>query len=128
MRVLLDTHIFLWALFNPSKLSTQLTDIYQNSEHKLFLSLVSIWEMQIKQQLGKLEFDIDLQRVINEQLNAGYVEILTIKLEHILALQNLPFHHKDPFDRLLIAQAVHENLLLASSDMMVDAYSVPRIN
>jgi PIN domain nuclease of toxin-antitoxin system len=123
LRVLLDTHIFLWALFEPSKLSVTLTEIYQNSENKLFLSLVSVWEIQIKQQLGKLEFQIDLQQVIAEQLQAGHIELLPISLEHIIALQSLPFHHNDPFDRLLIAQAIKENLSLASSDTKIPLYA-----
>jgi PIN domain nuclease of toxin-antitoxin system len=123
LRVLLDTHIFLWALFEPSKLSATLTEIYQNKENKLFLSLVSVWEIQIKQQLGKLELQIDdLQQVITEQLQAGHIELLPISLEHIIALQSLPFHHNDPFDRLLIAQAIEENLSLASSDTKMPLY------
>ena len=128
MRILLDTHIFLWALFEPTKLSSSLAKMYQDRQNTFFLSLVSIWEIQIKLQLGKLTFDIDLQKVITEQLNAGYIEILPIKLEHIFNVQSLPFHHKDPFDRLLISQAIIEDLFLASSDSMISAYSVRSIH
>ena len=128
MRILLDTHIFLWALFEPTKLSSSLAEMYQDRQNTFFLSLVSIWEIQIKLQLGKLTFDIDLQKVITEQLNAGYIEILSIKLEHILNIQSLPFHHKDPFNRLLISQAIIEDLFLASSDSMISAYSVRSIH
>jgi len=128
LRILLDTHIFLWALFEPTKLSSSLAKMYQDRQNTFFLSLVSIWEIQIKLQLGKLTFDIDLQKVITEQLNAGYIEILSIKLEHILNIQSLPFHHKDPFNRLLISQAIIEDLFLASSDSMISAYSVRSIH
>jgi len=128
LRILLDTHIFLWALFEPTKLSSSLAEMYQDRQNTFFLSLVSIWEIQIKLQLGKLTFDIDLQKVITEQLNAGYIEILSIKLEHILNIQSLPFHHKDPFNRLLISQAIIEDLFLASSDSMISAYSVRSIH
>jgi len=128
LRILLDTHIFLWALFEPTKLSSSLAEMYQDRQNTFFLSLVSIWEIQIKLQLGKLTFDIDLQKVITEQLNAGYIEILPIKLEHIFNVQSLPFHHKDPFDRLLISQAIIEDLFLASSDSMISAYSVRSIH
>ena len=128
MRILLDTHIFLWALFEPTKLSSSLAEMYQDRQNTFFLSLVSIWEIQIKLQLGKLTFDIDLQQVIMEQIDLGYIEILSIKLEHILNIQSLPFHHKDPFDRLLISQAIIEDLFLASSDSMISAYSVRSIH
>ena len=128
MRILLDTHISLWALFEPTKLSSSLAKMYQDRQNTFFLSLVSIWEIQIKLQLGKLTFDIDLQQVIMEQIDLGYIEILPIKLEHILNVQSLPFHHKDPFDRLLISQAIIEDLFLASSDSMISAYSVRSIH
>ena len=128
MRILLDTHIFLWALFEPTKLSSSLAKMYQDRQNTFFLSLVSIWEIQIKLQLGKLTFDIDLQQVIMEQIDLGYIEILSIKLEHILNIQSLPFHHKDPFNRLLISQAIIEDLFLASSDSMISAYSVRSIH
>ena len=128
MRILLDTHIFLWALFEPTKLSSSLAKMYQDRQNTFFLSLVSIWEIQIKLQLEKLTFDIDLQKVIMEQIDLGYIEILPIKLEHIFNVQSLPFHHKDPFDRLLISQAIIEDLFLASSDSMISAYSVRSIH
>jgi len=128
LKILLDTHIFLWALFEPTKLSSSLAEMYQDRQNTFFLSLVSIWEIQIKLQLGKLTFDIDLQKVIMEQIDLGYIEILPIKLEHILNVQSLPFHHKDPFDRLLISQAIIEDLFLASSDSMISAYSVRSIH
>jgi len=128
LRILLDTHIFLWALFEPTKLSSSLAKMYQDRQNTFFLSLVSIWEIQIKLQLEKLTFDIDLQKVIMEQIDLGYIEILPIKLEHIFNVQSLPFHHKDPFDRLLISQAIIEDLFLASSDSMISAYSVRSIH
>lgn len=110
MKMLLDTHIFLWLLFCPEKLSQTLVDTYQDGRNEIFLSHASLWEMQIKLQLGKLEFEIDLDDLVNEQTHCEYIKLLPIHANHILALKQLPFHHKDPFDRLLISQAIQENL------------------
>jgi PIN domain nuclease of toxin-antitoxin system len=124
MKLLLDTHIFLWLLFCPEKLSPTIIDAYQNPENNIFLSHASLWEMQIKLQLGKLEFDIDLDKFVNEQTNSNYIKLLPINITHILALKQLPFHHKDPFDRLLISQAIEEKFVLASNDAVFKNYPV----
>lgn len=124
MKILLDTHIFLWLLFCPEKLSQTLIDAYQNPQNEIFLSHASLWEMQIKLQLGKLEFEIHLDKFVDEQIHYEYIKLLPINLNHILALKQLPFYHKDPFDRLLISQAMQENFILASNDNVFKSYPV----
>jgi PIN domain nuclease of toxin-antitoxin system len=127
MRLLLDTHVFLWLRFLPRKVSSAALDAYRKPDNEVFLSLVSVWEMQIKQQLGKLELDIPLAQLLDEQYENNAIRFLPIELAHILRVEELPFHHKDPFDRLLIAQAIQEEMLLLSSDGIFSEYSVSRL-
>ena len=112
MKILLDTHIFLWWDNAPGQLSEQIKTICEDPANTLVLSVVSVWEMQIKQQLGKLTLRLPLSELIEDQQKTNGIEILSIHLAHVLALQTLPPHHKDPFDRLLIAQANAENISL----------------
>src|SRR5690349_15404624 len=104
MNLLLDTHTFIWWDSQPAQLSAQALALCQDVANTLFLSLVSVWEMHIKQQLGKLQFQQPLADLIAAQQESNGVHILPIRLEHIYAVGALPYHHKDPFDRLLIAQ------------------------
>lgn len=124
MKILLDTHIFLWLLFSPEKLADNIKSAYKNQENEIFLSLVSIWEIQLKSQLGKLHLDIDLKTIIKENINSGFIKLLPIKLSHVMAIEDLPFYHKDPFDRLLIAQAIKEDMTIISVDSYFKNYSV----
>jgi PIN domain nuclease of toxin-antitoxin system len=124
MKILLDTHIFIWWDSFPEKLPPKIREYMENPEHDLYISLASIWEMQIKQQLGKLTLSKNLPLLIQEQQDENQIMSLNIKMEHIFALQNLPFHHRDPFDRLLIAQAITENYAIASVDKTFKQYSV----
>jgi len=124
MRLLLDTHTFIWWDNEPDKLSTRVRDLCQDPNNRLILSVVSIWEMQIKSQLGKLTLNQSLADLVERQQDRNQIEILAIKLPHVLALNELPSHHKDPFDRLLIAQANIEDALLLSKDAVFSAYSV----
>ncbi len=105
-------------------LSPQARSICENKENTLILSLVSIWEMQIKSQLGKLSFNDSLREVVQNQRQTNRLELLPIGAEHIYALQELPMHHKDPFDRLLIAQANFERLPLLTADQVLRQYNV----
>ena len=123
MRLLLDTHTFLWWDNEPSKLPENVYDLCQNPSNELLLSLVSVWEIQIKAQLGKLQLRTALAKVIADQQRNG-VTLLPITLPHILALQSLPPHHRDPFDRLLIAQAQMEGATLLSKDSEFSSYTV----
>ncbi len=124
MKLLLDTHIFLWLNSDPEKLSSYIRDICINPENQLHLSLVSPWEIQIKQQLGKLRLHRELSDMVETQVEQNELNILPIKLEHIYALNNLPYRHKDPFDRLLIAQAGIESMTLVTMDKKIEQYDV----
>ena len=124
MNLLLDTHIFLWLNEQPEKLSANILKHCEDSKNTLFLSHVSPWEIQIKQQLGKLTLDEPLQAVIETQQQENDLQLLSIKLSHIYALAQLPHHHRDPFDRLLIAQAIVEEMSVISVDGHFAEYPV----
>ncbi|MBV9865497.1 MAG: type II toxin-antitoxin system VapC family toxin [Abitibacteriaceae bacterium] len=128
MRVLLDTHIFLWWDNAPDQLSAQALSLCQDSANTLVLSVVSVWEMQIKQQLGKLTLRLPLAELIEDQQKTNGIEILPVSLAHVLLLESLPSHHKDPFDRLLIAQANAEDISLLSVDPSFKQYPVKLLN
>jgi len=124
MKLLLDTHVFLWLNHEPEKLSPTVITALQDDENEMFLSLASVWEIQIKQQLGKLELKTDLLSLLRLHTEMNTIELLPIQLSHILGLQDLPTHHKDPFDRLLISQARVEDLTLVSSDQYFLMYPI----
>lgn len=123
MKALLDTHAFLWWDSEPEKLSKNALALCQNAENTLFLSVASVWEMQIKIQLGKLKVDLPLSDLIQQQEENGIV-ILPVHLSHTLEISNLPPHHKDPFDRLLVAQAKVGEMILVSADPAIAQYEV----
>jgi PIN domain nuclease of toxin-antitoxin system len=124
MRLLFDTHSFIWWESEPNKLSPTALDALRDPANCLILSVVSVWEMQIKLQLGKLKPRLPLDQLIESQCRDNQIEILPVTLAHVLALQGLPFHHKDPFDRLLIAQASVEGVILVSHDPAFAQYPV----
>lgn len=124
MRYLLDTHTFIWWDSKKVKLSQKVLKICQNLENTLILSVASVWEMQIKSQLGKLTLKVPLSTIIENQVDSNNLQVLPIQLPHILALENLPHHHRDPFDRLLIAQANVENAAILSRDPLLSQYHV----
>ncbi|MCE7860023.1 MAG: type II toxin-antitoxin system VapC family toxin [Chloroflexi bacterium CFX2] len=121
MKLLLDTHVFLWWDSEPEKLPQRVLNSLQNPENTLVLSVVSIWEMQIKIQLGKLSVKMPLAELIEQQRQNG-IEILSVTASHVFAVESLPDHHKDPFDRLLVAQAIVEDMILVSSDPRIAQY------
>ncbi len=104
MRLLLDTHTFLWFISDDPSLSSNAKSLLE-SDNDLFLSTASLWEIAIKFSLGKLSLPNKFEIFVSEQLRANAIDILQIDLKHLAVISNLPFHHKDPFDRLLIAQA-----------------------
>jgi PIN domain nuclease of toxin-antitoxin system len=124
MRLLLDTHTFIWCSIDRDKLSPKVSNIILEDAHGLFLSLASVWEMQIKIQLGKLRFELPLAEILSAQQAVNGIQLLSIDLPHIWALERLPHHHRDPFDRLLIAQAQNEGLTLVSADRVFGLYYV----
>lgn len=127
MNLLLDTHIFIWSQIGLHKLSDARMQLLEDESNTLFLSLVSIWELQLKIQNGKFRFPKSLAEIVREQQSVNNLQILPLTSAHIYALENLPFHHKDPFDRLLIAQATVENYALVTDDPKISDYSVELI-
>ena len=122
MTLLLDTHVFLWLMFAPEKLSTTAMTACQDNENELLLSVASLWEMQVKHQLGKLELELPLAQIVREQTESGKFTLLFIDDRHVLTLDELPLHHNDPFDRLLIAQAQTERARFVSADRAIRDY------
>ncbi len=124
MKLLLDSHAFIWWSSEPEKLSPLARACCEDANNILILSVASVWEMQIKLRLGKLQLVAPLQTLIQNQQRNNDLQILRVELEHALALDTLPLHHKDPFDRMLIAQANAEELFVMSKDEIFKAYSV----
>jgi len=127
MKLLLDTHTFIWWDSDPLKLTPQVLNMCQDPENSLLLSVASVWEMQIKLQFGRLKLTLPLAELVAGQQQTNKIVILNVKLEHILALEKLPPHHKDPFDRLLIAQANIEEAVLVSKDQIFKEYPVQTV-
>jgi PIN domain nuclease of toxin-antitoxin system len=126
-RYLLDTHSFIWWSINSEKLSLTGQDLLFDRNNRLFLIVASVWEMQIKLQLGKLQLNPSLQELIKNQITINNLEILSIDLAHIWTLATLIHYHKDPFDRLLISQSITEIMPILSIDEIFDLYPVQRI-
>lgn len=124
MKLLLDTHVFLWLRTAPGKIPEQVLAYYQDMDTDVFLSMASLWEMQIKHQLGKLELELPLSELVELQCLNNGLQILNIEPAHIYQLQTLPFHHNDPIDRMILAQAQVENLQLVSADSAFDLYGI----
>lgn len=124
MKLLFDTHSFIWWAESPEKLAPATFAALSDSRNTRLLSVASVWEMQIKRQLGKLQLEVELKDLIETQLVASNIQLLPVELTHVLELDNLPFQHKDPFDRLLIAQANAERATLVTADPKFAAYSV----
>ncbi|MEH1868446.1 MAG: type II toxin-antitoxin system VapC family toxin [Nostoc sp.] len=124
MKVLLDTHIFIWWDSEPEKLSPNILSLLQRTDTKLYVSVVSLWEIQIKSQLGKITLSQSLEDIYDSQ-NTNGISFLSVIPAHVLNLNTLPLHHKDPFDRMLISQALVEGLTLISIDQIFKLYDVP---
>lgn len=127
MRLLLDTHVFLWWVTDAPELSAKARKVIADEANACYLSLASCWEMAIKASLGKLRLAGALDRFIPEQLAANGFSLLNIDFRHTARIEALPFHHRDPFDRLLVAQAQVEKLTLVSADAVLSEYGVKRI-
>ncbi len=124
MRALLDTHAFLWWVLDKPQVSDRVREIIADGRNELLFSAASGWEIAIKAGLGKLEVQGDLERFLTEQLSRNAIEALPIYLSHALHIHTLPVHHRDPFDRLLVAQALLEKLPLLSADPQISRYPV----
>lgn len=124
MKLLFDTHTFLWWDSEPDRLSSVVLDLCRNSDNDLLLSVASAWEIQIKAQLGKLQVKRSLAEIIRDQRRINHLRVLPIQLKHVLSLQELPLHHRDPFDRLLIAQTRVEGAIMLSHDPLFAQYDI----
>ncbi|MEW6423208.1 MAG: type II toxin-antitoxin system VapC family toxin [Bacillota bacterium] len=124
MRALLDTHAFLWWITDDPQLSPRAREIISSGENKLYLSAASGWEMAIKARLGKLHLPGDPELFISEQLAVNAIEPLAVLMRHALHVYTLPDFHRDPFDRLVIAQARLENLPIITVDPQIACYPV----
>lgn len=124
MRLLLDTHAFIWLWEDVSKVPPRVLAACENPENQLYLSIASIWEMQIKVGVGRLSFQQPLPEIIENQKNENGVSILPVSLPHLWQLAALPAHHIDPFDRLLVAQATSEKMALITADRHIAGYPV----
>lgn len=124
MKVLLDTHAFLWLIHGDERVSKGAEAIFLERDNELFFSAASYWEICIKQSLGKLGLALGWQEAIDAELAANSINWLEIKKAHCQGILHLPQHHGDPFDRLLISQAVAENMALLSADANIGRYSV----
>jgi PIN domain nuclease of toxin-antitoxin system len=127
MRVLLDTHAFLWWIDDAPSLSKKARAAISSPGNECLLSLASCWEMAIKVSLGKLRLPGAIERFIPEQLATNAIRQLTIDFRHVAKVATLPFHHRDPFDRLLAAQAIEEECAIVSADPVFRKYGVKRI-
>ncbi len=126
MRFLLDTHPFLWLVEDDKRLSKRVRRIYEDPDNEIALSLASMWEMAIKVSLGKLTLATGLHDLLDRAAGDQGLEVLPIKVAHVKQVADLPFHHRDPFDRLIAAQALIEQVALISQDEAFDAYGVRR--
>ena len=124
MKLLLDTHLLLWAAWEPDKLSPAALDLIEDTANDLTFSSASIWEFAIKASLGRPDFSGDARVLRRALVDNGYAE-LAVTSDHALELGRLPPIHKDPFDRMLVAQAVAEGITLLTADPVVAAYEGP---
>ncbi len=127
MKLLLDTHTFIWWDREPDLIPSTTLALMQQADTQLLVSLVSLWEIQIKTQIGKLVLQTPLAEIASQQQAENGIILLLITLQHILELDNLLQHHKDPFDRLLIAQCRCEATTLVSRDSIFKQYNCPLI-
>jgi PIN domain nuclease of toxin-antitoxin system len=127
MRYLLDTHGLIWFLSGDARISAEARQLIEDDNNDLFVSIASLWEMAIKYSLGKLYLTQPFEVLFPAQLEANDIKVLDITIDHLQATCRLPLYHRDPFDRLIIAQAQVERLPLISTDTILDSYGVRRI-
>jgi PIN domain nuclease of toxin-antitoxin system len=127
MKVILDTHAVLWFVTSNARLSKHANVVLEGSDTDAVLSLASVWEMAIKFRLGKLNLTDPFDEFVRNEMAHNEIKPLRIELKHLMRVSHMPLHHKDPFDRLIIAQALTGNLPVISADKAFDAYGVQRI-
>lgn len=127
MRVLLDTHAFLWFVLNHSKLSASARTQISDSANDVLISPATFWEIAIKVSLKKLDLHLLYEEFMKEGIDGNQFKILPIALRHTTAVATMPFHHRDPFDRLIAAQALVEQIAVVSIDPGLDPYGIKRL-
>ena len=127
MNLLLDTCAFLWLTADAPELSTKAKAVFQDTRNAVYLSSVSAWEIIVKHQLGKLPLPDDAEDFIKQQCEKHYIEYLPLTEKAVFQLSRLPNHHRDPFDKMLICQAIAHNLTILTADKMIIQYPVPVI-
>ena len=126
MSYLADTHVLLWFALDPERLGRRAHDVLTATDEPVFFSMASVWEIAIKLSLGKLRLDGTLPQFVAQQISNGFT-LLPIQVSHAAQQAALPWHHRDPFDRLLIAQAIEEDLTIVTGDPAFRKYRVKRI-
>jgi PIN domain nuclease of toxin-antitoxin system len=127
VNLLLDTHAFLWFIAGDSSLSKAARSAIEDESNNLYMSVASLWEIAIKISIDKLTLSEPFETFIPEQLAENGVELLDISVAHTALIASMPFHHRDPFDRLIAAQASAEQMTLVSADEAFDAYGITRL-
>ena len=127
MKVLLDTHAFLWLITDDERLSEKAQKTFLNTDNRVFFSTASLWEICIKKSLGKISLESEWIQTIQKEMEINAIQWLPIEMPHCVRVSELPFHHRDPFDRMLIAQALVEDMQLLSRDRLLSAYKIKRI-
>ncbi|MCH7730929.1 MAG: type II toxin-antitoxin system VapC family toxin [Candidatus Marinimicrobia bacterium] len=124
MNLLLDTHAFIWFCEGNPRISRLARAAIENLNNTRYLSIASIWEMSLKKSMDKLTLSIPLEQFISKQMEINSIKILPIKLRHVYQVASLPFHHRDPFDRLLVSQCQIEQFSLLSRDKIFSLYNI----
>jgi PIN domain nuclease of toxin-antitoxin system len=124
MQILLDTHVFIWSITAPEKITPRAQQVFYDSDNVLHVSLISLWEIVIKERIGKLKLSIDLEQFVAEQQRINGVQILPFEFGHLLKLADITIHHNDPFVRAVIAQAAAEDLTIVTRDAVFNQYPV----
>jgi PIN domain nuclease of toxin-antitoxin system len=127
MRLLLDTHTFICYVTDNPKLSAHVKVLIEDENNEKLISIASIWEMAIKHSIGRLNFSLHFMEFVGQQLTVSNIGLLEINLQHIEVVASLPLHHRDPFDRLIIAQSMAQQIPLLRVDAIFDAYALARV-
>ncbi len=127
MRLLLDTHTFIWYVTDNPRLSAHVKLLIEDENNEKLVSIASIWEMAIKHSIGRLNFSLPFMEFVGQQLTVSNIGLLEINLQHIEVVALLPLHHRDPFDRLIIAQSMAQQIPILSVDAIFDAYAIGRV-
>jgi len=127
VNLLLDTHTFLWFIGGSDRLSVRARELIESDPNSRYLSVASLWEMAIKVSIGKLDVPLPLTKLVRQHVTGNAIDVLPIEPGHLDEQRKLPFHHRDPFDRLIIAQAISEEMTVVGRDDAFQEYPVPLV-